>query len=147
MSYVLADTSACAGAKNEIVLVQSSRILPQPSPGLETAHVWTKDILVVPYNRGVHTNVITGRDMHSRYLEPAHWRDSRHCQANTWVQTHCFLDDRAQGRQIRCLAEPRWRAQLSRTRCIVDLFEQLCIYFWILHQVIEDGAECDGRGI
>jgi hypothetical protein len=123
MLYILADTSACAGAEVEIMFVQSSSVLSQPSLRLELVNTWTKDVLVVPHDRGVHTDVTTSRNMRSRYLEPTHWCNSRHSQADTGVQTHCFFDGCAQERQIRCLAELWWRAQLPRTGCIIDLSE------------------------
>jgi hypothetical protein len=98
MPYVLADTSSCAGAEDEIMLVHGSTVLPEPSLWLEFVGIWTIDIFVTPYNSGVHANAVTSGNLRSRYLEPTDWRDSRHSQANAWVQTHCFFDGCAQER-------------------------------------------------
>ena len=94
MPYVLANTSACAGAQDETMLVQSSSILSQPSLGLEFIHIRAENVLVVPYQLGVHADITTGGNIRSRYFEATHWYNSRHCQACDGVQTHRFFDGR-----------------------------------------------------
>lgn len=71
--YVLAFKSACARAEDETMLVQRSRIVSQPSLGLESVYIWVENILVVPYKLGIRADITTSGDLRSRYLEAIHW--------------------------------------------------------------------------
>ena len=63
MPHVLANTCPCARAKDEIVFVHGSTVLPQPSFGLEFVSIGTIDSLMAPYNSGVHADTVTSRNV------------------------------------------------------------------------------------
>jgi len=129
------------------VPVHGKRVFAQPSLGVGSMSIRAVDVLVVPDYGGIHANAVTAGNVRACYLEPARWRDSRHCEADARVQTHGFFDGCAQEWKSGCFAEG-WRgAQLAGSRGIVNLLYQLRMNFWVLHEVVEDGAHGDCRGV
>lgn len=142
---VLPDARPRPGAEDQHVLLHLHRMIAfEPAAGPEPVRILAEDGSVVVHDGAVHPDAVSPRDVDAAELHALRGHDAAHGQRDAGVHAEGLLDAGAEVGEFDGVGVSDREAELAGFGRVVDLLHEFGVDGWVLHEVVEDGAEGDG---